>query len=392
MSNPLRSAAIAFKDKIVGRLEETAAGGTRYIYHDTSREAIACCLPVSRREHEWGAGLHPFFQHLGTEGWLRERQARVAHLTAEDDFGLLLRDGADCIGAVSVLPGTASPPLIATTREGPNPGRTVSGVQPKLLVLHDEASDEFRPAGPTGPAPYIAKFNSADLPTLVRNENLSLRWTAAILGRDEVTEFKLGRIVELGDAALIVTRFDRTADGGKLRAEDFAQIVCKPRGQNYAGKYESSYEEVAQAIQSHSARPEIDLARLFGRLVVFVLIGNGDAHLKNFTLLERPEGLRLSPVYDVVNVGLYPDHGQRLALALGGEKLMLEAVTRPALAAFGERAGLSKQTIAGIFRDLKSKARQAQRKLPPPGDDGRDPFGARFTEIVRNGCLRLLEE
>jgi len=394
MSNDPRIAKVSFRETDAGRLEETAAGGTRFVYHQAWSETIACCLPVARREHEWRQGLHPFFQHLGAEGWLREQQARVAHIAEEDDFGLLLRYGADCIGAVGVLPVNDEALPAALANEATNPGRTVSGVQRKLLVLRDEAADIYRPAGATGPAPYIAKFNSDALPTLVRNENLSLRWTTAILGADEVTEFRVGRVAEAEETALIVTRFDRTADGQKLRAEDFAQILCKPRGADYGGKYEASYEEVADIIRTHSVRPEIDLARFFRRLITFVLVANGDAHLKNFTLLERAEGLRLSPVYDVVNVGAYASEGysQRFALALGDDFVTLEAVTRPLLTALGERIGLSKAAITAAFRDIKSKARQADKILPNPDDENRDPFGARYTEIVRNACLRLLEE
>lgn len=390
--NKLRAAKVSFKDRDAGRLAETATGGTRFIYHDGWQETIACCFPATRREHEWGVGLHPFFQHLGPEGWLRERQARTAHIAEEDDFGLLLRYGADCIGAVGVLPFAEDLLPAALPNEATNPGRTISGVQRKLLVIRDEPANAYRPAGPTGPAPYIAKFNSQALPTLVRNEHLSLRWTTAVLGADEVTQFKLDQVAELDEVALIVTRFDRTADGQKLRAEDFAQILCRPRGQDYAGKYDASYEEVAEVIRDHSVRPEIDLARLFRRLVAYALVANADAHLKNFTLLERPEGLRLSPVYDVVNVGVYEHYDQRFALKLGGERVHLEAITRLTLTAFGESVGLSKAAIARAFRDLKTRARNAEKLLPRPADDGRDQFGARYAEVVRNGCRRLLEE
>ena len=390
--NSMRATKITFKDRIAGRLEETAAGGTRFVYHEDWRDTIGCCLPVTRREHEWNTGLHPFFQHLGAEGWLRERQARRAHIAEEDDFGLLMRYGADCIGAVGVLPDTEEPALDLAANEAANPGRTVSGVQRKLLVVRDEAANAFRPAGATGPAPYIAKFNSEALPTLVRNENLSLRWLTEVLGADEVTVFRLDRVAELDETALIVTRFDRTADGRKLRAEDFAQILCKPRGADFGGKYEASYEEVAGVIRAYSARPEIDLARFFRRLVAFILVGNADAHLKNFTLLERPEGLRLSPTYDVVNVGVYEGYDQQLALTIGGEKLALDAIDRARLTAFGERIGLTRAIIERTFRELKTKTRQAEKALPKPADEDHDPFGARYTEIVRNGCLRLLEE
>jgi serine/threonine-protein kinase HipA len=391
MTSNLRTAKVLFKDKHAGRLEETATGGVRFIYHEEWTESIACCLPVTRREHDWRPGVHPFFQHLGAEGWLRERQARVAHLAEDDDFGLLLRYGADCIGAVGIVPENADLLIPVSLAEGTNPGRTVSGVQRKLLVVRDETLNAFRPADLIGLAPFIAKFNSSSIPTLVRNENLSLRWITAMLGPEEVTAFTVDRIAELDEHALVVTRFDRTATGQKLRAEDFAQILCKPRGRDYAGKYDASYEDVADVIRSHSARPNIDMARFFRRLVAYALVSNGDAHLKNFTLLERPEGLRLSPAYDVVNIGVYPEYSQQLALSIGGEYIMLEAITRNAISAFGARIGLSRATIAQTFRDLKSRARQANALLPKPAE-GRDDFGGFFSDTVMNACLRLLEE
>jgi len=392
MSDALRVAKITFRGQVAGRLEETAAGGTRFIYHGEWRETIACCLPVARREHEWAIGLHPFFQHLGPEGWLREKQARTAHVADEDDFGLLLRYGEDCIGAVGVIPDTDEAQPAVAINEVTNPGRTVSGVQRKLLVARDEATQTFRPASATGLAPYIAKFNSQTLPTLVRNETLCLRWLTAVLGAEEVTVFQRGLVAEINEDALIVTRFDRTQDGQKLRAEDFAQILCKPRGADFSGKYESSYEEAASVISNHSVRPEIDLARFFRRLVAFVAVGNADAHLKNFSLLERPEGLRLSPVYDVVNIGLYEGYDQKFALNIDGKKILINEISRPLLVGLGAQIGLSKATIESTFRDLRNRARQAEQHLPQVQDEGRDPFGVNYTELVRNGCRRLLEE
>ena len=73
--------------------------------------------------------------------------------------------------------------------------------------------------------------------------------------------------------------------------------------------YDASYEEVAAVIKQHSVRPEIDVARFFRRLIVFVLVGNCDAHLKNLSLLETEDGLRLSPAYDIVNTALYAISG-----------------------------------------------------------------------------------
>ncbi|MEW6395791.1 MAG: HipA domain-containing protein [Pseudomonadota bacterium] len=386
----VRAAEVLFKDSLAGTLVETASGGTRFTYAVDWKQPIACCLPVERREHEWAQGLHPFFQHLGPEGWLRQRQARVAHIAEEDDFGLLLRYGADCIGAVGVRSAVPLPNIEPIAEAPANPGRTISGVQRKLLVVKD--GDTFRSADPTGLAPYIAKFNPEDIPTLVRNETLSLRWISAVLGKSEVTAFDLGQVADVNEHALIVTRFDRTADGKKLRLEDFAQILCKPRGQDYTGKYGAGHEDVAEVIRAHSSRPEIDLDKFFRRLIVFALVGNCDGHLKNFSLLETATGLRLAPLYDVVNTAFYPVYDQNLALLIDGKRVQLDAVTKPLLEKFGRSIGLPERAVEQAFKDLQRTAQRAASHLIPPRGEQPDGFVHRYAEIVSGACLRILGE
>jgi serine/threonine-protein kinase HipA len=389
----LRKAEILFKDRFAGTLEETAGGGTRFTYAQGWQTSIACSLPAAKREHEWALGVHPFFQHLGPEGWLREKQARVGHIAEEDDFGLLLRYGADCIGAVGIRPPPGSEAAIAApiAEVTASPGRTISGIQRKLLVVKDGKA--FTPAGPTGFAPYIAKFNSESerVGSLVRNERLSLLFSAELLGKKEVNEFVVDTVSVLNEAALIVTRFDRKPDGTKLRLEDFAQILNKPGGRNVDGKYNASYEDVASVIKQHSIRSAIDLARFFRRLVVFVLVGNCDAHLKNFSLLETDEGLRLSPAYDIVNTALYDGFDQNLALSIDGTKPHLDQVTRDLLTKFGRSIGLSPRTIDQTFKDFQSRFHRTRLLTPPEGEPP-DGFVHRYSEIVSRACLRIFGE
>lgn len=248
--------------------------------------------------------------------------------------------------------------------------------------------DTFLPAGPEGPAPYIAKFNSNAIDSLVRNELRSLQWTAAILGKGEVTEFKLDQVQ--GEVALIVTRFDRTSKGEKLRLEDFAQILEKPRGADFGGKYESSYEEVASVIRIHSSRAIVDLARYFKRLIVFALVANCDAHLKNFSLLETRQGLRLSPVYDVLNTAIYDGYNRNFGLAFLDDHRHVESLTGILFREFGRKIGLPDAAVQQIFKDLKRQVQKNQ--IVPPAAEGPDGFVTRFAEIVRNQCLRILEE
>ena len=385
-----RSANILFKDQFAGILTEARNGGTLFTYDQSWQESIACCFPITRREYLWEQGLHPFFQHLGAEGWLREQQARITHTSEEDDLGLLLRYGADCIGAVSVQSTQEITPLSTIEEITTNPGRTVSGVQKKLLVTKDDATRAFIPALASGAAPYIAKFNSASIPTLVRNEALSLRWTSAVLGKEEVNEFTLSNIPTLNETALIVTRFDRTPDGEKLRLEDCAQILGKPKGRDYSGKYDAAYEDIAEIISKHSSRSTIDLSRFFRRLIAFALIGNCDAHLKNFSLLETTTGLRLSPTYDVLNTVIYPGYNQDLALSICGKKVAFDEIDQRLLIKFGQEIGLSIKIIDQIFVDIKRHVQKAAPIIKPPAAEDPDGFITRFEEIVRNACLRIL--
>jgi serine/threonine-protein kinase HipA len=383
-----RTADILFKDQPAGTLTETASGGTRFVYRPDWRQDIACCFPVVQREHEWKQGLHPFFQHLGPEGWLREQQARSAHVVEDDDFGLLLGYGADCIGAVSILPSDREAQLSEVAETAVSPGRTISGVQKKLLVVKDRKT--FHPATATGLAPYIAKFNSDRIDSLVRNENLSLRWAAAVLGPKEVNAFTLSHISDLDEVALIVTRFDRGPKGEKFRLEDCCQILSKPRGQDYAGKYDAAYEDVAALIDKYSARARIDLLRFYRRLIVCALIGNCDAHLKNFSLLEQPEGLRLSPAYDIVNTALYDGFDQNLALSIDGRKRPLDSVDGDLFRRFGLNIGLPERAVEQTFSDFRRQVKKAAALIEPPEAEDPDGFINRYKQIVNNACLRIL--
>jgi serine/threonine-protein kinase HipA len=200
-------------------------------------------------------------------------------------------------------------------------------------------------------------------------------------------------VPELDEVAIVVRRFDRAPDGQKLRLEDCGQILVKPRGPDYSGKYEASYEDIAALLREYSARPEIDVSRFFQRIIAFAVVGNCDAHLKNFSLLETDTGLRLSPAYDVVNTACYDGYSQSFALAIGGSLVQLEAIDRKLLEDFGHSIKLPPTAIRRAFQQLGARARHAQTTLlKPPAGEGPEGFVTRYAEIVSRGCLRILNE
>jgi serine/threonine-protein kinase HipA len=123
-----------------------------------------------------------------------------------------------------------------------------------------------------------------------------------------------------------------------------------------------------------------------------VLVGNCDAHLKNFSLLETEDGLRLSPTYDILNTALYDGFDQNLALSLDGSKPHLDEVTRDLLKKFGQSVGLSPRAIDQIFADLHKRVRSATKLLTSPQGEPPDGFVHRYSEIVSRACLRIFGE
>ena len=388
---PDRTAIVTYKGRPAGRLSELGVD-TRFVYDAGWEDTIACALPVTTRDHYWRNGLIPFFEHLGPEGWLRGRQARAGGTANQDDLGLLLNYGADCIGAVGIRPledhaSTPHPDGNLVDEAAAAPGRTLSGVQKKLLAFQSDG--EFRPClQPTDPATHIAKFNRDDLRTLVQNEDISLKLAREVLGSAEVTNAQIGVLPGIDGIALLVERFDRLNEE-RLRLEDFAQILQIPRGREFDGKYNSSYEDAAGAIKHFSSRSKIDLDRYFRLLIFNFVIGNADAHLKNFSLLERPEGLRLSPAYDLLNTLVYPNYDRQTALSIGGQKRSFDSLTRPLIEMLGNDIGLPRAAIARSLEQLGQ--RFAKVSVPRiPEQAGPDDIRVRYREIMDQQARKIL--
>lgn len=368
--------------------------GTRFAYDESCRLPIACSLPIEPRDHYWQGGLHPFFQHLLAEGWLRGVQARAGRSLESDDFAFLLNYGSDCIGAVGVEPvdkSQVAEPLRPTddpvAETAIRSGRTLSGVHKKLLAWRDGAA--YRPVAGADDVPtHIAKYNRDDIPTLVWNEDLSLRLARELLGAGAIAAARIGALEGIEGQALLVERFDRVG-AERLRLEDFAQILNRPRGPNNDGKYKGSYEEVGAALVAHSARPRIDLDRYF-RLVLFnILIGNADAHLKNFSLLESADGLRLSPAYDLVNSSVYTGQFDAdTALEIGGRKRPLDSIDRALLEEFAVTIGLPASAARAAFDELARRLSRS-RTLELPQLVARGDFRQRYRDIVLAQAARL---
>ena len=187
---------------------------------------------------------------------------------------------------------------------------SLSGVQKKISVSLsvDRATLQVATLG----GRYVLKPQTGIYPHLPENEHLTTR--LAMLVGISVSPHGL---IELADGTLayIVRRFDRSTDGRKLHQEDFCQLAqLSPKH-----KYDGSAELCARLVRRYASEPLVEILNLFRLLVFAWWSGNGDMHLKNFSLLTGMDGIvRMTPAYDLVCTQLVIPHDP-LALPLQGK-------------------------------------------------------------------------
>jgi serine/threonine-protein kinase HipA len=251
-------------------------------------------------------GLPPFFGNRVAEGWLARAQARALGIPSDDGFARLLAFGLDCPGAVSVVDPrpTHAPDLTVGSGEeiaALANRASISGVQPKLYAIRE--GDRFRPARQGESSTHIAKLPSPELDGIIELEHLTTRAAAALLPDDHVVSTTVASVEQVHGLCLLIERFDRIQAGTKIHFEEFNQLLGRPA----EARYEGSYGEMASFMAAHQAvQREQDIDRLFRRVLACILLGNNDAHMKNFALLYTREGFRLAPFYDIVAATLYP--------------------------------------------------------------------------------------
>ncbi len=221
---------------------------------------------------------------------------------------------------------------------------SIQGVQPKLSARLSIAKRIFEVVDTGGR--YILKPQNQLYRELPENEDLSMR-----LASNVGIEVPLHGLIYSKDGSLtyFIRRFDRQSRS-KVAVEDFTQLA----GLSRDTKYDFSMERLVPILEEHCTFPAIEKLRLF-RLTLFnYLIGNEDAHLKNFSLIRLGDKIDLSPAYDLVNTTIALEEAQEeMALPLMGRK---RKFTRDMF--FGyfaqERLELSDQAINQVEKQFTS--------------------------------------
>ncbi len=321
-----------------------------------------------------------WFEHLLPQGPLRRAIARQASLEEDDATGLLTYLGADLPGAVVLRPAEAgsdpspvrsnSKPVLPTADD---PLRfSLAGQQWKLSLDWD---DKLTLPLSSETGSFIAKFPVGGFKSLPRTEFATMTWASRV-------EISMPRIWLLGEDSFdvpkgmpsdcsevfVIERFDRKHQGSqRVHIEDFAQILDAPR----SAMYQRPAEHIAAVLAQIC--PVSEVRRFVRQLVFCIVAGNGDAHLKNWSIWYPDQrSPLLTPAYDLVSTVLYPEIAAELALTLGGTR-QFEALTidsfaplaRVALLEFAEVARWVKEDVEAVLdtfdADLNYSATEVER-------------------------------
>jgi serine/threonine-protein kinase HipA len=368
----------------VGHLIQNEGGQMVFNYAESWLEKPGACplsqsLPL-QQERFTRKECRGFFAGILPEESKREIIARNLGISARNDYAMLERIGGECAGAVTFVPAGELLPesnynyrklstaeLIAILKELPRRPLLAGerGVRLSLAGAQDKVAVRIEKNGvslPLGGAPstHILKPAIDRFEGVVFNEALSMGLAAAIGLPTAPVET---RTVE-GMTFLLVERYDRVhrqTPGDepvveRVHQEDFCQaqgIVPETKYQKEGGP---SLKDCFNLLRAVSSAPVIDLARLLDGVIFNYLVGNNDAHGKNFSLVYPGAGtgdlhVRLAPLYDVVSTIYYPELSPEMAMKIGGE-YSSDRVTPRNFEKLAEEAGLAKPLVRRRVAEL----------------------------------------
>lgn len=338
-----RSLDVWLDGQLVGRLDQEA-GRLAFTYNPgwlDSQDAVPLSASLPLRPDAFDdRAARPFFAGLLPEQEKRDQVARAFGVSSRNDFALLDAIGGECAGAVTfthvgerpigqptyvdyrslddhelaaILDKLPERPLLAGD-EGVR--LSLAGAQDKLpvLVMNDRVALPLHGA----PSSHILKPSIRRIEDSVHNEGFSLALAKAI-GLDAVA----AEIREVeGRQYLLVTRYDRVSSpSGQLRRmhqEDFCQALGIAPEYKYQNEGGPSLVDCFALVRRVMRPAALFIPRLLDAVIFNALIGNHDAHAKNYSLLYVGGAAKLAPLYDLLSTAAYPELSSKLAMKIGG--------------------------------------------------------------------------
>lgn len=345
--------------------------------------ALSISLPLQAEPFD-DHKSRPFFAGLLPEGQMRRLIAQQFQISGQNDFALLDNIGGECAGAVTFLePGqTLRAPIMAgdvqwlsdeeivaildeLPRHPMLAGKdglrlSLAGAQDKLPVVFDGHRIGLPRNGT--PSSHILKPPIHAVEDSVINEGFCMALTEGM----QLKPAKSKVHVVLNRSFLLVERYDRLSDpkGSRLRLhqEDFCQALCVVPEMKYQNEGGPDLAQCFELVR-HVTRPSAPhVLRLLDVVIFNALIGNHDAHGKNFSLLHSGETPVLAPFYDTLSTAVYPTLTPKMAMKIGSKYKFSEVQARH-WEQFAESTGLTKAQARKRILEIAKMLPVAARKL-----------------------------
>jgi len=315
--------------------------------------------------------LHPTLSNLLPEGALRELIAQGLKTHIENEFQIFSYLGQDLPGALIATPMEPEdvPDSVLNTHEKAKAVKfdtamqankfSLAGIQMKFSMKEKEGRYNLTKGDELGD--WIIKTPSTKHKNVPLNEYTAM--ILASLAGVDIPEIKLVELNKLDNLpqinlpdekqAFAIKRFDRDQNK-RIHMEDFAQVLVKYPHEKYNS---ANYEQIAKVLYQFSGDGLADAQQFARRLLVNILLANGDAHLKNWSLLYADQYTpRLSPAYDIVTTSVYIEDESKYALNLGKTKDWFN-VTITNFEYWANKSGLPWRAIKPHLDDTLEKAR-----------------------------------
>ena len=365
----------------VGQIRRVAGGQIVFLLGEmyaelTSRPTLSLSFQTAsgallEQMRGYPGRVPPFFANLLPEGELRGLLAKWARVNPQDELALLGALGADLPGAIKVAPSSGHLPSLRTATPEPTPGAlrfSLAGVQLKLSAVLKADGSLTIPATGVGGA-WIVKLPTMRMQAVPENEFVMMTLAQRIgIPVPQVELVSLDNVSglphemrEWTGSALAVRRFDRPLPGERVHMEDFAQVFGRFPEDKYSGH---SYANIAAVLAATAGQEAV--ADFVRRLMFSILIGNGDMHLKNWSVLYvDPIRPTLSPAYDFVSTKPYIKEDD-LALGLGRSR-DFAGVDKARIERFAQAARLPSRAVLMEIRDTVERTKEAWKNHEPRG-------------------------